>query len=191
MFTPAWLALRWWREVCPVVKRDALVFASTTGTKLNAGNWGGREFRPATALAGMARCANERCGVPVPATEEASDALAVSTTGAWDNVARWEQRMADHRRDPLKHRKPSGPRPREPWQCAECKGYNVTGPEFHELRHTFGTLAYYATKDLKQVAEWMVHSDTRMLERRYKKRLLEREAEAVRAANAVFAAASG
>ncbi|MCW2922142.1 MAG: integrase family protein, partial [Thermoleophilia bacterium] len=160
LFEPARLALLWWREITPHPGDDGLVFPSSAGTSLakQSSAWYRRHWRPATARAGLVRCANASCQARVP--EEDAERLALDPKRGAANLARWTERMAAHQRDPSKHGKPTGPRPTDPWECPKCGEHDVVGPVFHELRHTFGSHAVAATGDLMQVARWGGWSST-------------------------------
>lgn len=180
LLEPARLALLWWRAVTPYP--DGLVFTSSKGTSLakQASAWYRRCWRPGCAAAGMLRCANARCGAAVPATEDAARRIAVDPKRGAENLAAWRAKVARGER-------PRGPEPIEPWACEKCGEHDVVGPVFHELRHSFASIAVAATGDASQVAEWGGWSGTQMLERRYKKQLQRGRRRAVAMVNELVA----
>lgn len=157
LFEPARLALDWWREITPYP--DGLIFPSSTGSSLThqQSAWGRRFWRPGTVVAGMASCGS--CGTALPASVEVAERVALQVDT----------------------------KTRKRWACPVCTSRSVTGPEFHELRHTFGSLAVYATGDLVQAAKWMGHSDTKMLSKRYKHQLERGRERAVQQVNDLLA----
>lgn len=164
LLEPARLALIWWHAITPFP--NGLVFTSEKGTSLakQSSAWYRRCWRPGTAAAGMVRCANAACQLQVPSDEHTGRRLAVDPKRGAQARARWEQRKALGRRT-------SGPEPVVPWACPACGEREVVGPVFHELRHSFASLAVAATGDASQVAEWGGWAGTQMLERRYKHQL--------------------
>lgn len=181
LFEPARLALEWWREVAPFTAPGDPVFSSERGTPLSkqASGWYRRYWRPACARVGLVRCASAACRRVVDADQ--ADRLALDPTRGRANLARWESRMRAAARG--ERARPSGPRPIEPWACPECGEQSVVGPVFHELRHSFGSHAAYATGDLGQVARWGGWSSTKMLERRYMHELEAGRSRATQAMN--------
>jgi integrase len=189
LFEPARLALLWHLAATP--NQRGLVFqADNPTTKNRAGSlmkqksaWHRRWWRPGLAMAGRLQCANAACKAPVPATDDAARRIAVDPKRGAERWRYWHERQTAHHRDPKKHRKPVGPKPVEPWACAECGEREVVGPVFHELRHTFGSIAVAATGDTSQVAEWGGWASTRMLDARYKKQLRKGRKRAVAQVN--------
>lgn len=178
LFEPARLALLWLRASTPFPDGADYVFPSSTGTSLarQASTHYRRHWRSGCVMAGLVRCANARCRAEVPATEDAARRVALDPKRGAKNLKRWNDRVA-------RGEKPRGPKPEEPWACPRCGEHDVVGPVFHELRHTFGSHAVYATGDLAQVARWGGWSSTTMLERRYNHQLEQGQRQAVSAMN--------
>ncbi len=144
LFDPAWRALALWETMTPWPGKTQVVFPSRNGTSLNKqqAGWLARRWRPACAKAGRLSCSE--CGELI--TEE----MVLASTPFVKNG------------------------PQLTCVCGNYPERNkiaFTSPKFHDLRHTFGSLAVLATGDVVQVAEWMGHADPSMLMRRYKHQL--------------------
>lgn len=178
LFDPAWRALVWWRQIAPFAAPGDYVFTSERGTSLarQASGWYRRMWRPACARVGLVQCA--ACRRVVPAAD--AERLALDPERSDAAVRRWDARTAAAARG--EGRRPTGPRPLAAWRC-ECGDRDVVGPVFHELRHTFGSHAAYATGDLAQVARWGGWSSTKMLERRYNHELAAGRSQAIERMN--------
>jgi len=160
LLEPAWWALALWQQRTSFPERGAFVFPSEKGTSLASqqSGWLARCWRPACARAGRLHCAE--CAEPV-------DLDVVLKAAPF-----------------TKH----GPK----LACPSCGNavergrHAFTQPKFHDLRHTFGSIATAATGDIVQVAEWMGHADASMLMRRYKHQLGRSRERAVGQVNALL-----
>jgi len=162
LFEPAWWALALWHERTPFPAAGDYVFSSTLGTSLarQQSGWLRRNWRPACAAVGRLSCID--CGEVIP--------LALVTAAT-----------------PIAQRGPKlacpvcGPPDRD-----DTRKHHFAQPKFHDLRHTFGSLAVLATGDVAQVAEWLGHSDPSMLLKRYKHQLQRGRDRAIDQFNALL-----
>jgi len=178
LFEPAILALLWWREIAPHTDPHHPVFASSAGTSLSkqASSWYRRRWFPGCARAGMLTCANARCKAMVETDEETAQRVGVDPSRGRQNLEAWTAKSEAHARGAGP--KPRGPRPIDPWSCPQCGCAEFVGPVFHELRHSFGSNVAAATGDLKYTADQGGWSNTKTLERRYRKKVAKGQDEA-------------